>query len=106
MKQSTNTTGKMSLCQFCCFFCYLTGYVSVDKGGIILCGYVSVRVVGIAETKYEYNGKNELVAYTDPEGRTETYTYDVNGNHTKTVDKNGNTLAMMFPAVSYSLLTV
>ena len=46
----------------------------------------------IAETKYEYDGKNQLVAYTDPEGRKETYTYDVNSNLTKTVDKNGNTL--------------
>ena len=45
----------------------------------------------IRETKYEYNGKNQLVAFTDPEGRRETYTYDVNGNPTKTVDKNGNT---------------
>ena len=46
----------------------------------------------IAETRYEYDGKNQLVAYTDPEGRRETYTYDVNSNLTKTVDKNGNTL--------------
>ena len=45
----------------------------------------------IRETKYEYDGKNQLVAYTDPEGRKETYTYDVNSNLTKTVDKNGNT---------------
>ena len=45
----------------------------------------------IRETRYEYDGKNQLVAYTDPEGRTETYTYDISGNHTKTVDKNGNT---------------
>ena len=44
----------------------------------------------IAETRYEYDGKNQLVAYTDPEGRRETYTYDVNSNLTKTVDKNGN----------------
>lgn len=46
----------------------------------------------ISETKYEYDEKNQLVSYTDPEGRTETYTYDVNSNLTKTVDKNGNTL--------------
>ncbi len=45
----------------------------------------------IRETRYEYDGKNQLVAYTDPEGRTEKYTYDISGNHTKTVDKNGNT---------------
>ena len=45
----------------------------------------------IRETKYEYNGKNQLVAYTDPEGRKEIYTYDVNSNLTKIVDKNGNT---------------
>ena len=45
----------------------------------------------VAETKYEYDGKNQLVAFTDPEGRRETYTYDVNSNLTKTVDKNGNT---------------
>ncbi len=45
----------------------------------------------IRETKYEYDGKNQLVAFTDPEGRRETYTYDVNSNLTKTVDKNGNT---------------
>lgn len=45
----------------------------------------------IAETKYEYDGKNQLVAFTDPEGRRKTYTYDVNSNLTKTVDKNGNT---------------
>ena len=45
----------------------------------------------IAETKYEYDGKNQLIAFTDPEGRRETYTYDVNSNLTKTVDKNGNT---------------
>jgi RHS repeat-associated protein len=45
----------------------------------------------IRETKYEYDGKNQLIAYTDPEGRTETYTYDINSNLTKTVDKNGNT---------------
>ena len=44
----------------------------------------------IRETKYEYDGKNQLVAFTDPEGRRETYTYDVNSNLTKTVDKNGN----------------
>ena len=44
----------------------------------------------VAETKYEYDGKNQLVAFTDPEGRRETYTYDVNSNLTKTVDKNGN----------------
>lgn len=46
----------------------------------------------IRETRYEYNGKNQLTAFTDPEGRRETYTYDVNSNLTKTVDKNGNTL--------------
>ncbi len=46
----------------------------------------------IAETKYEYDGKDQLVAFTDPEGRRETYTYDRNSNLTKTVDKNGNTL--------------
>ena len=45
----------------------------------------------VAETKYEYDGKNQLVAFTDPEGRRETYTYDVNSNLTQTVDKNGNT---------------
>lgn len=44
----------------------------------------------IAETKYEYDGKNQLVAFTDPEGRRETYAYDVNSNLMKTVDKNGN----------------
>ncbi len=44
----------------------------------------------IRETKYEYNGKNQLAAFTDPEGRRETYTYDVNSNLAKTVDKNGN----------------
>lgn len=44
----------------------------------------------VVETKYEYDGKNQLVAYTDPEGRRETYTYDVNSNLTKTIDKNGN----------------
>ena len=41
---------------------------------------------------YETIIKNRLVSYTDPEGRTETYTYDCNSNLTKTVDKNGNTL--------------
>lgn len=46
----------------------------------------------ISETKYEYDGKDQLIAYTDPEGRKETYTYDVNSNLTKMVDKNGNTL--------------
>ena len=46
----------------------------------------------IAETKYEYNEKNELVALIDPEGRRESYSYDENSNLTKTVDKNGNTL--------------
>lgn len=46
----------------------------------------------VHETKYEYNGKNQFISYTDPEGREETYTYDVNGNLTRTVDKNGNTL--------------
>lgn len=45
----------------------------------------------VAETKYEYDGKNQLIAFTDPEGRRETYTYDVNSNLTKTVDKSGNT---------------
>ena len=45
----------------------------------------------IRETRYEYDGKNQLISYTDPEGRTETYTYDSNSNPTKTVDKNGNT---------------
>ena len=44
----------------------------------------------VAETKYEYDGKNQLVAFTDPEGRRESYSYDVNSNMTKTVDKNGN----------------
>ena len=44
----------------------------------------------IRETKYAYDGKNQLISYTDPEGRTETYTYDINSNLTKTVDKNGN----------------
>jgi RHS repeat-associated protein len=39
-----------------------------------------------------YDTKNRLVSYTDPEGRTETYTYDCNSNLTKTVDKNGNIL--------------
>ncbi len=46
----------------------------------------------IREAKYEYDGKNQLVAFTDPEGRKETYTYDVNSNLTKMVDKNGNVL--------------
>ncbi len=46
----------------------------------------------IREARYEYDGKNRLIAFTDPEGRKETYTYDVNSNLTKTVDKNGNIL--------------
>ena len=46
----------------------------------------------IAETKYEYNEKDELVALIDPEGRKETYSYDENSNLIKTTDKNGNTL--------------
>ena len=46
----------------------------------------------IRETKYEYDGKNQLTAYTDPEGRRETYTYDENSNLTKTVDKNKNVI--------------
>ncbi len=50
------------------------------------------KIDDIRETKYEYDGKNQLVAFTDPEGRRETYTYDRNSNLTKTVDKNGNTL--------------
>ena len=50
----------------------------------------------IRETKYEYDGKNQLVAYTDPEGRRETYTYDRNSNLTKTVDKNGNSLKNIY----------
>lgn len=45
----------------------------------------------IRESKYEYDGKNQLTTFTDPEGRRETYTYDVNSNLTKSVDKNGNT---------------
>ena len=45
----------------------------------------------IRETRYEYDGKNQLISYTDPEGRTEAYTYDSNSNLTKTQDKNGNT---------------
>ena len=45
----------------------------------------------IRESKYEYDGKNQLISFTDPEGRIETYTYDANSNLTKTVDKNGNT---------------
>ncbi len=45
----------------------------------------------MAETKYEYDGKNQLIVFVDPEGRRETYTYDVNGNLIKTVDKNGST---------------
>jgi len=44
----------------------------------------------IRETKYVYDNKNRLVSYTDPEGRTESYTYDINDNLIKTVDKNGN----------------
>lgn len=31
----------------------------------------------INATKYEYDEKNQLVSYTDPEGRAETYTYIV-----------------------------
>ncbi len=50
----------------------------------------------IRETKYEYDGKNQLVAFTDPEGRREIYTYDVNSNLTKTVDKNGNVLKNIY----------
>ena len=34
----------------------------------------------IRETKYEYDGKNQLISYTDPEGRTETYTYNAYGD--------------------------
>ena len=44
----------------------------------------------IREVRYEYDGKNRLVSYTDPEGRTETYIYDVNDNLIQTNDKNGN----------------
>lgn len=50
----------------------------------------------ISETKYQYDGKNQLVSFTDSEGRTETYTYDVNSNLTKMVDKNGNTLKNIY----------
>lgn len=42
------------------------------------------------ETKYEYNKRNELTAIVDPEGRRESYSYDVYGNLIKTVDKNRN----------------
>ena len=41
------------------------------------------RTDTVAETKYEYDGKNQLVVFTDPEGRRETYTYDRNSNLTK-----------------------
>ena len=44
-----------------------------------------------SETRYTYDGKNRLVAMTDPEGCTEKYSYDVYGNQTETVDRNGNT---------------
>lgn len=50
----------------------------------------------IRESKYEYDGKNQLTAFIDPEGRRETYTYDVNGNLRKTVDKNGNILKNIY----------
>lgn len=43
-----------------------------------------------SETKYEYNKRNELTAVVDPEGRRESYSYDVYGNLIKTVDKNRN----------------
>lgn len=50
----------------------------------------------ISETKYEYNEKNELVAFIDPEGRKESYTYDENSNLTETIDKNGNLLRNVY----------
>lgn len=46
----------------------------------------------ISETKYKYNKKNQLIAMTDPEGRTETYSYDIYGNMTKKTEKNGDVI--------------
>lgn len=43
-----------------------------------------------SETKYNYNKKDELISYTDPEGNEENYTYDVYGNLVKMTDRNGN----------------
>ena len=50
----------------------------------VLCDRLPSETDTIAETKYEYDGKDQLVAFTDPEGRRETYTYDRNSNLTKT----------------------
>ena len=42
-------------------------------------------------TLSEYNGREELVSTTDPEGATTTYAYDSEGNRTSETDPLGNT---------------
>ncbi|MCX7748374.1 MAG: hypothetical protein N2645_16040 [Clostridia bacterium] len=50
-------------------------------------------------TKYEYDQFNRLTKMTDPLNKSETYTYDLNGNMTGKLDRNGNTFNMSYDAL-------
>lgn len=84
----------------------LTILLKENEGGNDIYSYInktySVEVSGkakrdtIHESKFEYNKKDELICYIDPEGRKETYTYDALGNQLTTTDKNGNSIVNVY----------
>ncbi len=67
-----------------------------DNGYTYMGHHYYVEVSGKAkrdsysETKYNYNKRNELISYVDPEGNEESYGYDVYGNLVVVTDRNGN----------------
>jgi len=51
-------------------------------------------------TKYDYNEFNKLKKMTDPLGKEENYTYDLNGNLKQKTDRNGNVTIMAFDSLN------
>lgn len=47
-------------------------------------------------TKYEYDQFNRLIKMTDPLGKSETYTYDYNGDLRHKIDRNGTVIDMEY----------
>ncbi len=51
-------------------------------------------------TGYEYDSFNRLTGMTDPMGRKESFTYDLNGNMINESDRNGNIITMTYDGLN------
>jgi len=60
---------------------------------------------GANVTSYTYNGLNQLIKQTDPMGKSETYSYDLNNNLISRTDRNQNRLTITYNALNQPLKT-